>query len=406
MAEGARVRPVVGETATATTQVHITNDTPARAVDRVAALGASIALAGGLLLPLVEFRANRIVSGTLYPPWAASGIWGWLLLALLAAGLAAAFLPRDSRGAGLLAAGVLSFSAWLFAIGSAAARLMPSGDSPVRVSIASGGWVMLVGIAIVWFQGNRTVRWQRARAGAVAVAVAALLCAWFFGGLPDLSLVIEYYHEPTFWTLTWDHIVLAIGGAAIAAVIGIPLGIAAARTALVRSSVIPIAGIIQTVPSLALYGLLVVPLGLLGLPTLGTVPALIALTLYALLPIVRNTYLGISGVDPAVVDAGRGMGMSDAELLVRVELPLALPFMLEGVRVALVMTIGVAAVMAIVGAQTLGVFIYEGFGGVVVDLVLLGALPMVVLSIVADQSMRGLERAVVSPGIRFAEGQD
>jgi len=98
--------------------------------------------------------------------------------------------------------------------------------------------------------------------------------------------------------------------------------------------------------------------------------------------------------------------MSDAELLVRVELPLALPFMLEGVRVALVMTIGVAAVMAIVGAQTLGVFIYEGFGGVVVDLVLLGALPMVVLSIVADQSMRGLERAVVSPGIRFAEGQD
>jgi osmoprotectant transport system permease protein len=309
------------------------------------------------------------------------------------------------RSSALLACGVGSFAVWLLAIGSAAARLRPPGDTPARVSVASGGWVILVGIAIVWFQGDRSAG-RPARLVAAAVAIAALVGAWFFGGLPNLSLVAEYYNEPTFWTLTYDHIVLAMGGTAIAAVLGIPLGVAAARTAAVRSTVIPIAGIIQTVPSLALYGLLIVPLGLLGLPTLGTVPALIALTLYALLPIIRNTYLGVSGVDPAVVDAGRGMGMSATELLVRVELPLALPLMLEGVRAALVMTIGVAAVMAIVGAQTLGVFVFEGFGETAVDLVLLGALPMVVLSIIADQGMRGLERTIVSPGIRFAESQD
>ena len=168
-----------------------------------------------------------------------------------------------------------------------------------------------------------------------------------------------------------------------------------------REKVVP-----RDLPELALYGLLIVPLGLLGLPTLGTLPALIALTLYALLPIVRNTYLGVSGVDPAIIDAGRGMGMSRGELLWRVEIPLATPLVLEGLRVALVMTVGIAAVMAIAGAQDLGTLIFEGWGQTAIDLVLLGAIPMVVLSIIADQGVRAVERGVVSPGIRLREGQE
>jgi osmoprotectant transport system permease protein len=235
----------------------------------------------------------------------------------------------------------------------------------------------------------------------------AVLVAWFFGGLSQTSLVHEYQAQSdTFWTLTSNHVLLAMGGTAIATLIGIPLGIAASRTTAVRASVIPAAGIIQTVPSLALYGLLIVPLGMLGLPTLGAVPALIALTLYALLPIVRNTYLGVSGVDPAIIDAGRGMGMGRTELLWRVEFPLALPLVLEGLRASLVMTVGITAVMAIAGAQTLGTLVFLGWGSVASDLVLLGAIPMVVLSIVADQGVRALERSVVSPGIRIREGQD
>jgi osmoprotectant transport system permease protein len=261
--------------------------------------------------------------------------------------------------------------------------------------------VALVGIAILWFQGNRVARSRRATLFAALAGIALLVAGWSLGGLSQLSLAVEYRAQAdTFWQLTYNHAVQSLTGTLIAACIGIPLGIAAARGRFVRAVAIPVAGIIQTIPSLALYGLLVIPLAALGLPTLGTVPALIALTLYALLPIVRNTFLGVSGVDPSAVDAGLGMGMSRRELLWRVEIPLALPLVLEGLRAALVLTIGIAAVMAIAGAQNLGTLIFLGWGSIAVDLVLLGAIPMVVMSIVADQGMRAMESVVVSPGIR------
>ena len=237
-------------------------------------------------------------------------------------------------------------------------------------------------------------------AGAAFVTVAAV--AW--GGLARLGIALEYRTQAyTFWPLLWRHVGLTLSGTAIAALVGVPLGIAAARRRGVRAVAIPAAGLVQTVPSLALFGLLMVPLAMLRLPTIGALPALIALTLYALLPIVRDTYLGVAGVDAAAVDAGRGMGMSRRELLWRVELPLALPLMLEGVRAALVLTVGITAVMAIGGAQTLGTLVFLGWGQQAADLVLLGAVPMVVLSVLADQAMRGVKDALVSPGISSEE---
>ena len=375
-------------------------------MDRVALAGAATTLVGVALLPFVELRANRIVTGESLRVWSSASWLGWMLVALALAGIVVAALPSRSRAPLVLASGVAGFSAWAFAVGGSAARLMPIGDSPVRVSIGGGAWLALVGIAVVWFQGNRGTPSSTARGLAAAIAVAAVAGAWFLGGLPKLSLVYEYRgFSDTFWTLVFNHIGLSIGGTAIAALLGVPLGIAAARTAAVRASVIPAAGVVQTVPSLALYGLLVIPLGLLRLPTLGMVPALVALTLYALLPIVRNTYLGISGVDPAVIDAGLGMGMGRGELLWSVEMPLALPLVLEGLRASLIMTVGIAAVMAIAGAQDLGTLIFIGWGSTAVDQVLLGAIPMVMLSIVADQGVRALERTIVSPGIRPIQGQ-
>ena len=374
---------------------------PARVVDRAASVGAAVALAGCILLPFVEFRANRIVDGQLLRLWQCAGPWTWVLLASALAAFGAAALPPRFRGTGLLAAAVASFGALLFALGSATLTLMPASDTPARVSVASGAWIVLVGIAMVWFQGNRLARSHRTALVAGFVAGALLLAAWGFGGLSQLSLAIEYRTQAdTFWQLVYNHVALSLGATLIAAVIGVPLGIVAARSRVVRSIAVPVVGLIQTIPSLALYGLLVIPLAALGLPTLGTVPALIALTLYALLPIVRNTFLGVSGVDSAVVDAGRGMGMSSGELLLQVEVPLALPLVLEGLRAALVLTIGIAAVMAIAGAQNLGTLIFLGWGSIAVDLVLLGAIPMVVISIIADQGMRLLESVVVSPGIR------
>jgi osmoprotectant transport system permease protein len=373
--------------------------------DRVALVAAAAGLAACLLLPFVDVRANRIVEGTPVRVIAAAGAWGWLLVAVLALGLLAPFAPRPRRGALLLASAVAALASLLAALGAAATTLVPGGDSPARVSVGAGAWLVFAALAAVWFQGNRSASHVQ-RVAAAALAALAGVAAVVGGGLSQLSLAIEYREQAsTFWTLFANHVVLTLSGTAIAAVVGVPLGIAAARRSAVRSVAIPAAGLVQTIPSLALFGLLTIPLAVLGLPTIGTVPALIALTLYALLPIVRNTYLGIASVDIAAVDAGRGMGMTSRELLWRVELPMALPFVLEGLRAALVLTVGIAAVMAIGGAQNLGTLVFLGWGVQAADLVLLGAVPMVLLSVAADQTMRAVERTAVSPGIRMNGGE-
>jgi len=331
-------------------------------------------------------------------------LWGCVLYATLLAGAAASFAPARWRGPAVLACAIAAFGALLFASGAAAVRLTPAGDTPARVSVGAGAWLALAGIGIAWYQGARTTSDRRATLGAAVAALGLLVAAGLLGGLATESLVIEYHNKSdVFWLLVGRHLALSLGGVAFGALIGIPLGIVSARTRAVRSVVIPVVSVIQTVPSLALLGILMIGLTMLALPSIGTVPTLIALTLYSLLPIVRNTFLGVAGVEPAIVDAGQGMGMGRRQLLWRVELPLALPLIIEGLRSALVLTIGIAAVMAIVGANDLGTLIFEGIGFQANDLVLLGAIPMVVQAIVADQAMRLVEVAVVSPGIR--EGQ-
>lgn len=390
--------------------------------DRVALVGVAAVAAGLFALPLAGFAENRIVAAQPIGLVSVAPVWAVVLGLLMLTAAAAALLSRGPlarrRPQVLLAGAVALLGGVLFAIGSAVEQLVPAGSaSSARVSLGAGAWLALVGIAVLWFQGARGVRaasgrlparaFARPRSrprlavpGAFVVALALAVAAIVWGGLGGLSLAIEYRAQSdTFWTLVANHIYLSLGGTAIAAVLGIPLGILAARRRAVRAVAIPVAGVVQTVPSLALFGLLMVPLAALGLPSIGPLPVLIALTLYAFLPIVRNTWLGVAGVDPAIVDAGRGMGMSRAEILRRVEFPLALPLVLEGVRVALVLTVGIAAVMAIGGAQDLGTLVFLGWGSQAADLTLLGALPMVLLSIVLDRGMRWLERAVVSPGI-------
>lgn len=381
---------------------------PPRSPDRVAMVGVVAVALGLFVLPLITFAENRIVSGR---PMMLAGVEPWWAVGLAAVALTAggAALSRlRARGAILLACAVVLLGGLLFSLGSAVQDLAPdAAASPARVSLGVGAWLGIVGIAVVWFQGARRVR--SGSAGPIArlavpiaalAAVALSAAAVLAGGLGGLSLALEYRAQSdTFWTLVANHVYLSLGGTAIAAALGIPVGILAARRRAVRAVAIPAASIVQTVPSLALFGLLMVPLAAAGLPSIGPLPVVIALTLYAFLPIVRNTFLGVAGLDPGIVDAGRGMGMSRSELLRRVEIPLALPLVLEGVRVALVLTVGIAAVMAIGGAQDLGTLVFLGWGSQAADLTLLGALPMVALSIVFDRGMRLLERAVVSRGI-------
>jgi len=190
------------------------------------------------------------------------------------------------------------------------------------------------------------------------------------------------------------HMVLVGVSTAIAVAVGVPLGILAARRGGLRRLVLGGAGMIQTIPSLALFGFLL-PIPFIG--GVGTRTALVALTLYGLLPVVRNTVAGIEGVDPAVREAGRGMGMTDRELLLRVELPLASSVILAGIRTATVIGIGLATIAAAIGAGGLGVFIFRGLAMVDHRTILAGALPAAVLALAADTALGALERRLVPP---------
>lgn len=189
--------------------------------------------------------------------------------------------------------------------------------------------------------------------------------------------------------LTLEHLWLVGLSTALAMLIGIPLGIVIAHRPRFNKPVLAGANIIQTIPSLALFGFL------LPVPWLGERSdrlAILALTLYALLPIIRNTYTGIRGVDPAVVEAGRGMGMTESQLLFQVELPLALSVILSGVRVAAVISVGVATIAAAIGAGGLGEFIFRGLAMVDNRVILAGAIPAALLALLADVSVGWLER--------------
>jgi osmoprotectant transport system permease protein len=188
---------------------------------------------------------------------------------------------------------------------------------------------------------------------------------------------------------TLEHLWLVGVSTVLAVLIGIPLGILITRLPKLNKPVLGAANVIQTIPSLALFGFL------LPAPWIGTRAdrlAILALTLYALLPMIRNTYVGIQGVDRAVVEAGRGMGMTDRQLLFQVELPLAIGVIIAGVRVATVISVGLATIAAAIGAGGLGEFIFRGLAMVNDQVILAGAIPAALLALAADFGFGWLEK--------------
>ncbi len=200
--------------------------------------------------------------------------------------------------------------------------------------------------------------------------------------------------------LTVEHLWIVTLALLIATAIGVPLGIFITRHKQLADRVINVANILMTIPSIALFGLMLPVLSVVG-HGLGKVPAVTALVLYSQLPIIRNTYTAIKNVPPAVVNAGRGMGMSRWRLLVEVQMPLALPVILAGLRTAAVMNIGIAAIAAYIGAGGLGVLIQQGIGRVNENMILSGAILVSLLAVVVDGGMALLERLVTPEGIKI-----
>jgi osmoprotectant transport system permease protein len=214
------------------------------------------------------------------------------------------------------------------------------------------------------------------------------------GVFDDLSIMREYaVNASRFAREAQRHLGLAFGSLLAAVLVGLPLGVACHRQPRMREAVLAALNFIQTVPSIALFGILMAPLAALaaavpalatlGVSGIGAAPAVVALFLYALLPIVANTVVGLGRVPPAAVDAARGMGLTGGQVLRQVEFPLALPTILTGIRIVLVQNIGLVTIAALIGGGGLGAFVFQGIGQTAIDLVLLGAIPTVVFAFAA-----------------------
>ena len=194
-------------------------------------------------------------------------------------------------------------------------------------------------------------------------------------------------------TLTLEHVVLVVVSTGAGVLIAVPLGLAITRIPALSRPVLGFAGVIQTVPSLALFGLLI-PLPFIG--GIGSRTAIIALVLYALLPILRNTVTGVRQVDPAILDAANGMGMTDWQRLTLVEVPLALPSIFSGIRIATVVGVGLVTIAAAVGAGGLGSLIFRGLAMLDSRLLFAGAIPSAILALIADAGLAMLESRLVA----------
>lgn len=200
-----------------------------------------------------------------------------------------------------------------------------------------------------------------------------------------------FQYVPEIILRSGEHLILVAIAMTVAIAVGIPVGVYITRNPKIAPPILGVANAIQTIPSLAIFGFLI------SVPFLGGIgknPAIFALTLYALLPIIRNTYIGINSINPAIKEAGTGMGMTDEQLLLQVEIPLALPVILAGVRVATVISVGIATIAAAIGGGGLGVFIFRGISTVNNELILAGAIPAALIALSADFGLEFLEKSL------------
>lgn len=363
-------------------------------IDKLGVVIAALLAYGAFLAPFANFRANRIVPGEARS-----------IIEALPAGLGAAFLAFAVVAIVLIVAktptlfrlvlGLVVLLALAILIGLAAGHLTPPENTYARVSPASGFWLTSFAFALVTTDALARLKLSPLARVALLAAVAAAAAALLMSGVWDgLSILKEYgSRAETFWLEASRHVVLALGSLAAAVFVGLPLGILCHRVEALRAGVLNVLNIIQTIPSIALFGLLIAPLGwialnvpgaaAIGIRGIGAAPAFVALFLYSLLPVVANTVVGLAGVPRDANDAARGIGMTDRQRLFGVELPLAFPVILTGIRIVLVQNIGLATIAALIGGGGFGVFVFQGIGQTAMDLVLLGAVPTVALAFAA-----------------------
>lgn len=379
------------------------------AAPRISRQGLLFALIGlaGLALPLVQLRPNRIVPGEPLSLPAALGWPGWALAVLLAAALLALLPARLPPWAGLALAwpgALLS----VLALGWAATALIAPEAPLARVSPAAGFWLLLLAFALAAADALARLApplaWRWGLLLGTVLAGAAILSS---GVLGDISVMREYQsRHDVFWREAGRHLLLAFGSLGLALAVGLPLGVLVHQVPRLRGAVLGALNAVQTVPSLAMFGIMIPLFGWIaatvpgaaaaGVAGIGAFPALVALFLYSLLPVVSNMAVGLASVPGPVAEAATGLGMTRAQRLWRVELPLALPVVLAAVRIVLVQNIGLTVIAGLIGGGGFGAFVFQGLNQTAMDLVLLGALPTIALALVAGVAL-GLLTAQAAP---------
>lgn len=359
---------------------------------------AAVFFAAGLVFPLYVIRKNRIVDG-ISCNFFQSGLTPAtiLLICLCAITVICIILPHKTvRNIVVQLGPPIGFSALLLLFDELSYRYAAQLGAPGRIGIGIALICMFLGLLALAYAEPLSVQ-KRIIQILIPVAIAIILAV--SGGYTQLGIVKEFRNQqPRFFVELVNH--LRLSGEAVFAgiVFGIPLGTIAYRRPSLKQGIFTVLNITQTIPALALFGLMIIPLSSLshalpflrdiGVRGIGDTPAIIALWLYALLPIARNTYVGYEQIPLSAIDAARGMGLKPAEIRNKIELPLASPIILNGIRVALVQTIGNATLAKLVGGSGLGVFVFEGLGQASVDMVLLGMTAIIICTFAVDALAR------------------
>ncbi len=372
-------------------------------------IGATGALFGALVTVAgvyATFRPNRILLGEPQAALGALGPVGWALLGAWVLVFALSVIPGGRRLA--LARGVTANAiavGSVYAVARLAADYLLREGSVVRLSVGLSFWLGLLACYIVGFaaMGWLRGRFERFAVGwSGALAIVGLAVS---GRLDALGIMQEYLRNPeVFWQAFRQQIAYTIGATGVALVIGLTFGILAARRPRTEGAVFGLINVLQVLPTLSFIGLLIVPMGwlgnnvalldALGVSGIGWAPVFVVLVAYAIYPITRNTYSAMKTLDAGVIDAARGVGMKPAQRLAWIEMPLAFPVVLAGVRIAAVQTASAAIIAGLVGGGGLGQIVFYGLQQTATDLMLLGVIPIVALAMTLDASLRAVQGAV------------
>jgi osmoprotectant transport system permease protein len=377
---------------------------------RVAIVLLVASLAGVAGTGFLGLAPNRILTPrSLYlwrvePPVVALGVAAGIALVALSMILK----DRGRHWAGLAGWTLALATATLGAGTAATHEVVAIGGTAARVSLGAAFWVIVAAAALGIADGLQRLRVRPIwRVGLALAALLLLILAAATGWFDDLSLAREWASRRDVYAQAFgQHMALVGVSLALSIVIGVPLGIVAARDRRASARIFDALNIFQTIPSIALFGLLIGPLTALstaapllravGVNGIGFTPAVIALVLYALLPVARNTDAAVRSIPTPLIESARAMGMAPLQILFHVTLPLALPILLAGLRIVVVQLIGLAVVAALIGAGGFGSFVFVGLGQTATDLVLLGALSAIAVAMIADALLRLLSAAALA----------